>query len=126
MSDLSKTVSDILRESIQKYDFSLPMPEVQKFDVQMPEYDPPEYEDTFFKKQADDIANQINEKSLRQIEALESMADSLQKRVDVAEKDLSLYRRELRQAQHDTSISRGIAIISLIVSALAIILPRIL
>lgn len=126
MNDLSKTITGILAENLPPIGYDIP----HKYYAASSEMRPLDYKETFLKSMADDIATQINEKSIRQIESLERMAEDSERRVKLAEqnltlheKQLALYEQELEDARKDTAsaarrswIAIGISLFSIAVS----------
>ena len=109
-------------------------------------YTPPEYEDTYYKQQADDIVQQMRAHTSRQIEALERIAESTKQRVDVAEqnlrnveklsadaherlivaeRDLEVHEQELLQAQAEAREATIRSWIAIAISAAALLIELI-
>lgn len=79
------------------------VPNVPDIASMMPKFEPPKidpikYEDTFFKKQADDVVNQISAQYGPQIEALNAIAKGTSKQADATDKQVEILKQQLELA----------------------------
>lgn len=117
--------------SFPKLDFHIPaMPKINPPELILNNIEPKSlpYEDTVFKKQADDIKSSFES----QITALENIARSAQKQADSASQQIEVLKEQLafakaesNGAQKDALFSKITAIIAIIISIAAIIVPQI-
>lgn len=82
---------------------------------------PPSYEESNFKKLADDVKVPLDE----QVESIKSIADSAKSQANSLKEQVDIAKREAADAKRDARFSKIVSVISLLLSVVAIIVQYI-